>query len=75
MVELLRGAGVESTALVVLPAPNLLVQRSAANLPWAKVIQVSNLNLYDLFTHERLVIHKEALPILEETFVGVAAGE
>ena len=75
MVELLRGAGVETTALVVLPAPNLVVQRSAANLPWAKVIQASNLNLYDLFTHDRLVIQKDALQLLEETFVGVAAGE
>jgi large subunit ribosomal protein L4 len=75
MVEILRGLGVEENVLIVLPAPHLNVQRSAANLPWAKVIQVSNLNLYDLFTHDRLVIHKEALPILEETFVGVAAGE
>src|SRR5579884_4221102 len=48
MAELLRAAGVESTVLVVLPAPNLLVQRSAANLPWAKVVQASNLSLYDL---------------------------
>ena len=75
MIELLRAAGVEDTALIVLPAPSLVVQRSAANLPWAKVIQASNLNLYDLFTHDRLVIHKEALPILEETFVGVMADE
>jgi large subunit ribosomal protein L4 len=75
MVELLRSAGVEDTVLVVLPAPSLVVQRSAANLPWAKVIQASNLNLYDLFTHDRLVIHKDALPILEETFAGVVAGE
>ena len=68
MAELLREAGVESTALVVLPAPNLLVQRSAANLPWAKVVQASNLNLYDLFTHDRLVIQREALETLEENF-------
>ena len=75
MVELLRAAGVEESALIVLPAPSLVVQRSAANLPWAKVIQASNLNLYDLFTHDRLVIHADALPILEETFVGVTADE
>ncbi len=68
MVELLRGAGVETTALVVLPAPNLLVQRSVANLPWAKVVQASNLSLYDLFTHDRLVIQRDALETLEEHF-------
>ena len=70
MVELLRGAGVETTALVVLPAPNLVVQRSAANLPWAKVVQASNLSLYDLFTHDRLVIQREALETIEENFGG-----
>ena len=68
MVEILRGAGVEDTALVILPAPNLVVQRSAANLPWAKVIQASNLNIYDLLTHDRVVIQKDALDSLEEHF-------
>ena len=68
MAELLRDAGVESTVLVVLPAPNLVVQRSAANLPWAKVVQASNLSLYDLFTHDRLVIQREALESIEENF-------
>src|SRR5207302_10474116 len=36
VVDLLRSAGVESSALVVLPSPNDLVQRSFNNLPWAK---------------------------------------
>lgn len=71
MVELLRGAGVEDTVLVVLPAPNLVVQRSAANLPWAKVVQAGNLSIYDLFTHDRHVIQKDAVPMLEEMLVGV----
>src|SRR5438132_4291458 len=31
IVEILRGVGVDGTALVILPAPNLLVQRSVAN--------------------------------------------
>ena len=75
MVEVLRGLGVADTVLVVLPAPNLLVQRSTANLPWAKVVQASNLSIYDLLTHDRLVIQKDALEMLEELLVGVAADE
>ena len=75
MVEILRGVGVEDTALVVLAAPSLLVQRSAANLPWAKVIQASNLNIYDLFTHDRVVIQKDALDTLQEHFGTGAEGE
>lgn len=68
MVDLLRSVGVEQTCLVVLPAPNDAVSRSANNLPWAKVILARNLNLYDIFTHQHLVIAKDALELLEENF-------
>jgi large subunit ribosomal protein L4 len=69
MVELLRGMGIgaDETALVVLPAANDLVARSANNLPWVKVILAQNLNLYDVFTHDQLVIAKDALELLEES--------
>ena len=56
------------TALVVLAASNDVVSRSAANLPWAKTILAHNLNLYDLFTHDHVVIAKDALELIEETF-------
>jgi hypothetical protein len=44
------------------------VQRSFSNLPWAKVVLWSNLNLYDLFTHDQLLVQKGALEALWETF-------
>jgi large subunit ribosomal protein L4 len=68
MVELLRAMGVQETVLLVLPASNQVVSRSVDNLPWAKVVLAHNLNLYDIFTHEQLVIAKDALELLEETF-------
>src|SRR5215831_97274 len=69
MVELLRGVGVkaEETVLVVLPAANDVIARSTNNLPWAKVILAHNLGLYDIFTHDQLVIAKDALGLLEES--------
>ena len=68
IVELLEALGVQGTALVVLAASNEVVSRSAANLPWAKTILAHNLNLYDLFTHDHVVIAKDALELIEETF-------
>src|SRR2546423_14156907 len=68
VVDLLHAAGVENSALVGLPASNDLVQRSFNNLPWAKVVLARNLNLYDLFTHEHLVLTKDSLELLEENF-------
>lgn len=68
IVELLESLGAEGTALVVLASSNEVVARSAANLPWAKTILAHNLNLYDLFTHDHVVIAKDALELIEETF-------
>jgi large subunit ribosomal protein L4 len=68
MADLLRTVGVEETVLLVLPASNDVVARSMNNLPWAKVVLAHNLNLYDLFSHDQLLIAKDALGQLEETF-------
>jgi large subunit ribosomal protein L4 len=66
IVELLRQIGVEDTVLLVLPAPNDVIARSVNNLPWAKVVLAQNLGLYDIFTHDELVIARDALGLLEE---------
>jgi large subunit ribosomal protein L4 len=68
IVDLLDSVGVEGTALVVLAASNQMVARSTANLTWAKTILAHNLNLYDIFTHDHVVIAKDALELIEETF-------
>jgi large subunit ribosomal protein L4 len=67
MADLLRGIGVDETVLLVLPAANDIIARSVSNLPWAKLILAQNLNLYDIFTHDRLVIARDALGLIEET--------
>jgi large subunit ribosomal protein L4 len=66
---LLRGLGIQAgeTVLVVLPAPSDVIARSTNNLLWAKVILAHNLSLYDIFTHDQLVIAKDALGLLEES--------
>ena len=60
--------GFDNTTLVVLPAPNYTVTRSFENLGHAKIVLARNLNLYDLFTHEHLVLTKDSLELLEENF-------
>ena len=66
--ELLRKIGVDTNCLIVLPAPNDVVARSLSNLPWAKLVLGHNLSLYDLFTHDHLVIVRDALEQLEGNF-------
>jgi len=66
--ELMEAIGFDSTALVVLPAPNYTVSRSFENLAGAKIVLARNLNLRDLFSHTYLLLSKECIELIEENF-------
>jgi large subunit ribosomal protein L4 len=66
--ELMENMGFDSTALVVLPAPNYTVSRSFENLSGAKIILARNLNVRDLFSHTYLLLAKETIELIEENF-------
>jgi len=57
--------GIEE-ALIVVPERNLVVEKSATNLPKVKVLAVEGLNVYDILNHENLILAKDALPKIEE---------
>jgi len=65
--DLMGAIGFDS-ALVVLPAPNYVVSRSFENLTSAKIILARNLNIHDLFSHEYLLLAKESIDLIEDTF-------
>ena len=73
--ELLETIGFDSTALVVLPAPNYTVSRSFENLAGAKIVLARNLNIRDLFSHTYLLLAKDSLELLEENFSRREKGE
>jgi len=66
--DLMEAIGFDSTALVVLPAPNYTVSRSFENLAGAKIVLARNLNLRDIFTHTYLLLSKDTIELLEENF-------
>ena len=66
--ELMEAIGFDSTALVVLPAPNYTVSRSFENLAGAKIVLARNLNIRDLFSHTYLLLAKESIELIEENF-------
>src|SRR5438445_9659719 len=66
--DLMDAIGFDDTTLVVLPAPNLVVTRSFENLSGVKIILSRNLNIRDLFSHTYLLLAKDCLDLLEETF-------
>jgi large subunit ribosomal protein L4 len=66
--ELVEAIGLDSTTLVILPAPSYTVSRSFENLAMAKIVLARNLNVRDVFSHTYLLISKDSIEQLEENF-------
>lgn len=56
--------------LIILPEPNEAVLKSARNVPGAKVINMVNINVYDLLNAGTLILTPEVVEKLEEVYVG-----
>jgi large subunit ribosomal protein L4 len=52
--------------LVVLDKENLNVERSARNVPGVRVLRVEGLNVYDVLSHESLVLVEGAIQRIQE---------
>ena len=64
MASALKGLGLKQ-AVVVTPASDEALERSARNLPDCRILRVAGLNCYDLLRHTHLVILKDSLPGIE----------
>lgn len=52
--------------LVVLPASDEIVEKSARNIPKVKVLRSEGLNVYDLMNYHHLLLTREAIQSIEE---------
>jgi large subunit ribosomal protein L4 len=55
-----------TSALIVIPAADAKIERSARNLPKVKVLRVAGLNVYDLLRYDHLILTEGALKLMEE---------
>ena len=62
------GDGHARRVLVVAPAPDLSLLRSAANLPSVTVIRADSLNVVDLLNADAVLIEQPALARIEEVY-------
>lgn len=65
MAELLRRFSTGKT-LIVTDAPNEVVELSARNLSYAKVLREEGLNVYDLLKHEYVILSESSVGLIEE---------
>jgi large subunit ribosomal protein L4 len=66
MVDTLQNLDVDSSAVIVLPARNDNVERSANNLPEVKTLRASYLNVRDLLKYDYVIMPTDALAVVEE---------
>jgi len=64
--ELLDRLPVAGKTLIVTPAPEALLVRSAANLPQVKVIAAASLNVHDVLATDYVVLTKPAVDAVAE---------
>lgn len=68
MVKTLGSVGASGKALVVMPAVDENVIRSAHNIPGVKTALTNTLNVYDILNHDYFVVTKEAVEKIEEVY-------
>jgi len=64
----LNAVKADGKALVVTPAKNEIVVKSARNIPGVETAMANLINVYDILKAKYLVIDKEALAVIEEVF-------
>ncbi len=58
----------DGKSLVVTPAKDEIVMKSARNIPGVEVAMANLINVYDILKAKYLVLDKEALAVIEEVF-------
>ena len=68
MANAMKNLKVQDKALVVLPASNEIVQKSARNLADVRTSSVNTINVYDLLRYKKLVLTVDTIKKIEEVY-------
>jgi len=68
MVEMLKALGADKKALIVMPAVDEAVVKSAANIPGVTTAVYNTINTYEILNHDKLILAKDAALKIEEVY-------
>lgn len=68
IVEMLKSLNVDGKALIVTDEADQKVVKSAANIPGVKTAAVNTLNVYDILNHDKFIVVKNAVGLIEEVY-------
>lgn len=66
---LLKKLPITRNVLIVVPGKDRIIQKSCGNIANAKTIIASYLNIHDLQKYRQVLLFKESVAKLEETFL------
>ncbi len=67
---MLDGLGIKNNVLIIIPEKNEALELAARNIPRVSVARVSELNVYALLSHDKLLISTEAVEKMKEVYLG-----
>ena len=68
MVEMLKALGADKKALIVMPAVDETVVKSAANIPGVTTALYNTICTYDILNHDKLILAKDAALKIQEVY-------
>lgn len=68
MVQMLDKLGANKKTLIVMAEPDNKIKKNAANIPGITTTLVNTINVYDILNHDKLIIVKDAVNKIEETY-------
>ncbi len=68
IMNMLNNLKVDTSALIVLPAKDEKVEKSARNIPGIKTAFVNTINVFDILKYDKFVITKDAVEKVEEVY-------
>lgn len=67
---LLGSLGLKNNVLIIIPEKNEAIELASRNIPRVNVARVSELNVYSILSHEKLLISKAAIEKMKEVYSG-----
>ncbi|UCH80824.1 MAG: 50S ribosomal protein L4 [Nitrospiraceae bacterium] len=70
VVDLLSGLGLKDNVLIIVPDKDINIERASRNIPRVNVARVSELNVYSVLSHEKLIVSRDAVERMKEAYLG-----
>jgi len=70
MFDILKKLPIKGSAMIILPELRKDIFKAAGNIPKVEVVEARNLNALDLLSFKYLVILKESIKVIKDTFLG-----